>query len=381
MKRVAFDRDLLAALAAHEPGHPLLSIYLPTTSEPAEQTKNEIRLKNAHRQAANELERAGVNEERAAAWVEPLLRANGELWSGGGRGTGIFIDGTDAKYVRLPNPVDELVVAAYRYHLKPLYAALPFDATYFLLALSQNEVALFSGDGTTLRRVELDADVPGSLTDVAGHELTGRSLQHHGGNRGSSAAVFHGQGAGKDDSDAEVERFLRETSKALRERYLDGSALVLAGVSELLGQFRRISDYGGIVAEEVTGNVEHLNVERLHEKAWPIIEQRFRRRCAAELKQLVDGETGQPVSRDLTKTVVAADDGRVARLFVASDRRRWGVFDRDRRRVVTHAERQPADSDLLDVAASRAFLSGAEVWPVPAAELPGDGDSIALLRY
>lgn len=384
MKRVPFEQDLLNTLAAHRPGHQLLSIYIPTTVNPAEQKKNEIRLKNAHRKAAAELESAGATQAHCAASrdaLKPLLQANSELWEHRGRGIGIFIDGDDARYVRLQNRIDEFVVATCYYHLKPLYAALPFVAPYFVLALSQNEVALFMGNGISLRRIELDADVPQSLTDVTGDDLTGPRLQHHGGNRDSSAAIFHGQGAGKDDDEAEIERFLRATDSALRAHHLDGSALVLAGVTELSNQFRRTSKYPGIVDEEISGNVEHLSVDDLHRKAWPIIEHRYRQRRTAELQQLVDGATDRPVVRDLTKIVIAAADGRVERLFIASDKERWGVFDADERHVVTRADRQPTDSDLLDVAAAMAHLGGAEVWTIPAVDLPAGSDSIALLRY
>lgn len=157
--------------------------------------KNKIRLKSAHRKAADELESAGATEAHCAASLdslEPLLRAHSELWEHPGREIGIFIDDDDAQYVHLQNRIDEFVVATCYYHLKPLYAALPFAAPYFVLALSQNEVALFIGNGITLTRIELDPDVPQSLTDVIGDELTGRRLQHHGGNRESSAAIFHG---------------------------------------------------------------------------------------------------------------------------------------------------------------------------------------------
>lgn len=85
--------------------------------------------------------------------------------------------------------------------------------------------------------------------------------------------------------------------------------------------------------------------------------------------------------RDLTKIVIAAADGRIERLFIASDKERWGVFDAGERHVVTRADRQPADSDLLDVAAAMAYLGGAEIWTIPAVDLPAGSDSIALLQY
>ena len=381
MEISAISHDLLKDLAEHSAAQPVVSIYLRTTSKPDEQNKNRIRLKNARRDALQQLIDAGIDENEAETILRPLDEPDSSLWSHRDRGVAIFIGGSKAVCVRLPNTVNDFVLAADHYHLKPLFAALPFEAPYFVLALSRNDVSLFVGDGTALTRIALGSNVPGSLADSAGHELSERQLQHHAGDRGSEEAIFHGQGGGKDDTDAEVAQFLRDVDNGLRTHYLDGSALILAGVSRLLDEFRKISAYPAIIDDEVSGNVEHMNVSELHAKAWPIIERRFRERRAAELEQLVDRATDRPVTTDLANTVIAAVDGRVERLFLAADTERWGEFDRDARQVITRAERRPTDNDLLDLAAANAFLAGAEVCPVPKTELPGDSDAIALLRY
>jgi hypothetical protein len=48
---------------------------------------------------------------------------------------------------------------------------------------------------------------------------------------------------------------------------------------------------------------------------------------------------------------------------------------------VRHAERQPGDDDLLDLAVARAWRTGARVQAVAPDELPDGGEAAALLRY
>ena len=382
MRHTPITPRLIKQLASTEAKHPLVSIYLPTSRQPGELDKNRIRLKNAVAEAKSRLESVGADEQQVDTILQPLQDHSGDgLPVHSGNGTAVLLDGGESRIVPLPTRPGELVVIADRYHLKPFFEASAHESAYLLLALSRNDVSLFRGDGIELEEVELAPDVPRSLSHALGHELSDSQLQHHAGDAGSKAAIFHGHGSGKDDTDAETRQFLQEVDAALRKSHFDGSPLILAGVEDLTSEYRRISDYGAILGEALTGNVEDLGASELHAKAWPIFQRDRRRRRTDALANIASGDVGRPVSRGLEEIVTAAADGRVAQLFVASDRERWGTISTGSRQVTAHNERQQGDTDLLDRAAQAGLLTGADVVALPAADLPEGNDAIAVLRY
>jgi len=383
MQTEHIDRELIAGLAETESDSRLVSIYLQTTAQPGSLQKNTIRLKNTLADARKQLESAGADDEQIRARLESVREdiSNEDFLSRPGGGAAILIDRDTARVIPLANKPDERVVVASTYHLKPLFESSVYELPYYVLAISRNDVSLFRGDGRGLEQLQLDTGVPRSMDDALGRELTEKQLQHHAGDAGSNEAIFHGHGSGKDDTDAEVERFLKLTDEALCRKHLDGAPMILAGVDELTAEYRRISGYDSIFDETISGNVESLGESELHERAWPIFHGDFRRRSEQAMATLASGGGDRPGSDDLEEIVVAAADGRVAQLFVASDRECWGTFDSGKRRVVTHSEKQEGDTDLLDLAAKSALLTGADVIALPASCFPEKSLAVAMLRY
>lgn len=382
MNKIRLDKQLIEELAEAEGGEPLLSVYLPTTAQPGERKKNRIRLKNALSSLREQLLAAGVEAEATDRRLEALnefVTARG-LGSHGDAGVAILDGAGKSLFLVLPGPVSELAIAAPGFHLKPLIAAQQ-QGRYLLLCLSQNDVRLYEGDATGLEAIQLGQDVPRSLADAVGHDIEEKQLQQHASSRGSTRAIFHGHGTGKDDTDAEVVNFLRQLDDALRDRFLNGLPLVLAGVRELTADYRRLSKYDNIHEAEISGNVDDLAPAALHDKAWPAISEVRRRQQLDELRELVSASPDNPVSSALDEIVLAAGDGRIARLFVAADRERWGRVDSEQRDVVGHEQYEPGDCDLLDHAAAEAFCSGAEVLVLPADDMAGAADAIAAMRY
>lgn len=373
--------EVIRSLGGYAGDAPVVSIYLPVQRHPAEMRQNQIRLKNLCREAEDRLAALGIPEADAGGMLEPAAGAMSEEHplSPGERGRGLFLGPGVMSQVALPIEVRELVIAGSRYHLKPLFAALPHMQAFHVLALSQNEIALFRGDGTRLRRIQLDPDAPTSLEDVAGHQLTEPRLQYHAGDRGSQAAIFHGHGAGKDDRDAELSGFLRRTDEVLRDHAEQGLPVVLAGVEDVQAEFRRLSSCPDLLEEGVPGNVEHLSVDALHERAWPLVSAHLAEQRQGLLRELDASPPGRRCER-LPDVVTAAVDGRIDHLFVAADRETWGRYRDDERRADVHEERRPGDTDLLDRSAVATFLTGGTVYPVPRAEIPGGRLALAALR-
>jgi hypothetical protein len=195
-------------------------------------------------------------------------------------------------------------------------------------------------------------------------------------------AVFHGQGRPDDKKEAEINTFLRLVDSGV-VALIDSvrSPLVLAGVDYLISMYRDLSGHQNILERGVAGNPDELSLADLHREAWALVEPTFRieRAEAAEVFANLSGT--DRASENLEAIVLAAIDGRIATLFVALGEQAWGALDSEMRRLEHHAECQPGDNDLLDLAAAQSLMRGATVYSVPPDEVPGEGLVAAVFRY
>lgn len=376
--------ELIDELADRRSDQPLVSLYLKASPQPDRLEENAIRLKNRLKQAATKLAELGVTSAAIGNLRRQVLEAASAWEDGSGldRGLGIFVDGNDLWTIALPYEVEGAVEAGERFYLKPLFPALEYLQDFWLLALSQNRVSLYRGDGFGLREVETGEDVPGSLREVAGYEPAGRALHFHAVERGGGEAKWHGRGAGKDDTDTEIRQFLRAVDEGLRDLWLGNSApVVLAGVGDLLASYRELSGCTELLDEEVQGNVEHLSEEELHRRAWPLVASTGEHRRREMLERLAHNDPGEPVARKLPDVLRAAWDGRVDTAFLAEDVSCRGRFDADSREVSLDADGADDCVDLIDRAAAETRRRGGHVHFVPRDRLPGKSLALARLRY
>ena len=118
--------------------------------------------------------------------------------------------------------------------------------------------------------------VPEKLEEVVGYDFQHKSLQFRSGQGGSAGAMFHGQGAGKDDKDAEVEKFFRAVDKGLMKLIKDENApLILACVDHYQPIYAKITDYPNLFHQNIGGNHEETDPLLLHEMAWSLVEGYF----------------------------------------------------------------------------------------------------------
>jgi hypothetical protein len=205
-----FPREELKALVKRREG-PCVSIYMPTHRAFPETKQDPIRFKNLLRQAEERLKAVGLRSPDAKKLLKPAraLIKDGLFWQYQGDGLATFISSDGFYHYRLPLKFDELLVVTDRCHIKPLLSLIGLDGRFYILALSQNEVKFFQCTRHSVREVELK-NVPRSLGEALKYDDPERQLQFHtrapaaGGER---AAMFHGQGVGKDDTKDNILRF------------------------------------------------------------------------------------------------------------------------------------------------------------------------------
>lgn len=377
---------------------PCVSLFMPTNRVGPEVLQNPIRMKNLLNEIEEELRHRGMDTHSIDEFLKPAqdLVLENSYWQHQSDGLAVFLSKDIFLPYRLPLEFRQFYLVSDRFHLKPILPLLSGDGSFYILALSQNEVRLLLATRYSVGLVDL-RDTPQSLAEALKFEDPEVVTRWHvtserGGGVLGQQAVFHGQGS--DTMDVHKDHILRyfdALDDGLREVIgesgagdkTDGMPMVLAGVEYLLPIYRQASEYDKIVDEEIVGSPENMRPEELHEKAWEIMQprlERAREEAADRFRQLLGRDEGM-ASDDIGEIVRAAFFGRVDTIFVPVDLHRWGKMNPNSYEVYVHDERQPGDEDLLEFAAAHTFLNDGTVYAVPPDLVPGGGPLAAVFRY
>lgn len=367
---------------------PSISIYLPTHRAGQDTQQDPIRFKNLVRDAERNLLDKGMGPREVSAILEPAqaLLDDAFFWRHQREGLAVFIAPGDFHYYHLPFTVDELLIVAQTYYVKPILPLFTHNGHYFLLAFSQKDVRLFEGTRHTIGELELPEDAPESMAEALAADDPEKQLQFHSGTSqgGMRDSMFHGHGPGDEDKKERIERYLNLLDHGLRDILRDEQApLVLAGVDYLLPIYRKVSEYPNIMETGVTGSPEQLHPEELHERAWPIVEPYFRQEAEALVEQYHNLASAEKATDDLETIIAAAYHGRIDKLMIRVGTQIWGVFDQDTGKVTHYQDEQGQEDDLplIDFAAMQTVYNGGTVYALSKDEMPTESLIAAVLRY
>ena len=363
-----------------------ISIFMPTHPEAAHDEQDQIRLKNLIRQAEKSINETALAPES----LNPMLEKSRQLLQEialrrpATDGLAVFLSTDHFHTYSLPLKFEELLVAANRFHIKPLLPLFNSDGRFYVLAVSQKTVRMLQCTRYSAMEIDLPG-VSGGLQKVLNYDDSGKELQFHTGSTdgdGRRSAMFHGHGVGVDDAKVELAHYFRKVDEAARKTLQNEMApLVLAGVDYLLPLYRSVSGYSNLVNGGIAGNPDDLPAQALHAKAWEIVQPYFAKSqadAAARLQQYAG--TGL-ASDDLREIVPATVQGRVDTLFVAEGQQCWGIFDAIANEVKLDEEATAGNEDLLNLIAVETLMNGGRVYAVEAAQIPLAGCAAALFRF
>jgi hypothetical protein len=363
-----------------------ISIFMPTHPDTTEIEQDQIRLKNLIRQAERCIDETALFPESMRPAIEKSRRLLQEMAFRRpvADGLALFLSPDHFLPYSLPLKFEELLVAANRFHIKPLLPLFSSDGRFYVLAISQKAVRMMQCTRFSAMEIDLP-ELAGGLSKVLNYDDTGKELQFHtgtadGGDRRS--AMFHGHGVGVDDAKDEILQYFRKIDEVTWKILQNETApLVLAGVDYLLPLYRSVTGYGNPVNDGIQGNPDGLSIETLHARAWEIVQPYFRRNqedAAARLQQKAG--TGL-ASGDLLEIVPAAVQGRVDTLFVAKGQLYWGIFDPVANEVTLKDEATADSEDLLNLIAVETLINGGRVYVVEPPQVPLTGPAAALFRF
>jgi len=371
---------------------PCVSLYMPTVRHHNGAAENRIRYRNLVARAEKLLGpnlRAGEVRERIGR-LEAL--SNEVFWGQQLDGLAVFADGNGApsvKSFRLPGSVPELAVVADSFHIRPLLRYLQASGRYFLLRLSQNEVALFTGDQHGLAPVAVPG-LPASLDQVLGepsaavHTVRSIAGGEHGAIHDHAVAPGrHVAGTGKSPQSAELLRYFRAIDNALwSELREQKEPLVLAAPVSYHTPFRSAQRYPHLLEEGLQGNYERSGLDELHGLAWPLVGHHIERRLATVLETYQRWISARRAIDELSEIARAALQGRVLDLLVAEGSHLWGRVDATSAEVKLHAAQDgQRDDDVLDDLSEAVLLRGGDVFAVARDRMPSASPVAALLRW
>jgi hypothetical protein len=379
----SFTRQELQSLLAPHPA-PCISLFLPTHRRPPDAEQDPVRFKNLLGSAEGLLRKEYTSKDTDVLLAPLQALLHDDFWRQQLDGLAVFHSADLLAHYRIPFPLPERAVVADTFHLKPLVKFMQANRRFFVLALSQNSVALYEGTPDSLEMVNLPA-LPASLTEELGIEQRESFLNLHASRAGKAAPMYHGHGMPPTENEKdELARFFRAIDATLWEGALreEHAPLVLAGVGYYHPIYRALSRYQALATQGIEGNFERTTPEELHAKVWPVVSELFREQESAVLNEygrLVGN--GQAVD-DLHTIAQAAIQSRVRRLLVAEGAHLWGRLNRDSGTIIQHPTQQDThDDDVLDDLAECVLTRRGEVLLLEADRMPSPSPAAAILRW
>lgn len=376
---------MLAGLASDRKP-PFLSLYQRTHRRHPDNQQDPIRFRNLLKELEASLAR-DYPQAQTRQLLEPFraLADDADFWNHTLDGLAV-LGGLDVFHaVRIPQPVPELVVAADTFHTKPLRRFLQSADRYQVLGLSLSKIRLFEGNRHALDEIELKSEVPRTMVEALGEELTNKhqTVASYGGVGGTSHRMHHSHGARTDEIDNDAPRFFRAVDRAIDEHYskTSGLPLILAALPEHHHLFHEVSHNPLLVSEGIRVSPDALSAEDLRGLAWTAMEPRYQERLGHLRDEFHQARSKGLGSDELAQVAEASASGRVGTLLIEAERQIAGRLESATGQVGPADMSDPSVDDLLDDLGELVASKGGSVLVIPAEQMPTDAGLAATYRY
>jgi hypothetical protein len=383
-KTVLTSEFISGLVADHKP--PCLSLYQPTHRRHPENQQDPIRFRNLVKGLETSL-RQKYPAVETRLLLEPFeaLAHDHDFWTHTLDGLAV-LGGTGLFHVfQLQRPVAELVVVADSFHTKPLRRFLQSVDRYQVLGLSLHTIRLFEGNRHALDEIDPAPDVPRTIEEALGEELTDPHLTvaSYGGVGQASGTMHHGHGGKKDEVDTDADRFFRAVDRAVLEHHSrpSGLPLILAALPEHHHRFHQVSHNPFLMTEGLTINPDALPIDELRKRAWEVVDPQYQAQLATLADEFAVAKSKGLGCDALGEIAQAAATGRVATLLIEADRQIAGRLDYATGQVERADLSHPQVDDLLDDLGELVEKMGGRVLVIPAEKMPGRTGLAAAYRH
>lgn len=359
---------------------PCVSMYLPAHAGQSREDRAKLEgfVRRARQALESKLSRAEI--DAVLAPVVPLLKP--EAWGEHVDGLALFVArGFHAQY-RLPMDVQELLVVADSFHIRPLLRFARSNQQYFVLLLAQGHVGFLRGSAEGLVPVG-SSGVPSSLSDALGKEDRERAVTYHFGARGGKNPIFGGGDKSNSSREEDLARFFRSVDQAIWSALRDESSpLVLVTSDREAALFRSLTRYGHVAPGNLSNELGRATPSQIHAAAWPVVQSLMTPKEDSVLERYDRLVSAARALDDVRAIGKLALEGRVRDLILDRDAHLWGRFDRSTGETALYGERTGEDvEDVLDDIAAAVVLRGGDVWSIDNSRMPTKSSVAATLRW
>jgi hypothetical protein len=378
-----FDRAALWRLTSHHVG-PCVSLFLETHPAGRDGEQDAIRLKNLLREAEHQLSGHWLSATEARSLLERPrgLPKDADFWSNRSQGLAIFAEPGGADAYRVALPFAEQVVVTNRFRVRPMLPLWEQQLSFFLLAISENQVAFYAIDEQSIEKMDVPG-LPANLAESLNYTGADRGSQVHSAMRdakGKQGAVFHGQGGQRDTSKDDRSAYCGDVDKAVTAWLGDSNRpVLLAGVDNLVTLYRQKSAYKYLLEEVYAGNHDRESEHELHRGACRIAQPLLQAETAKVAQRYAERSGTNRVTDDPGEVVAAAMHGRVDWLLYDPQAELFGQVDQAG--TETRITGKSDDDDLVEMAAVETLRNGGAIGSMTQQDVPSNSPLAAILRY
>ncbi len=363
---------------------PCVSIYQSTERHSLTDKQSIIKFKNALKAVEKSMEEKYSDKEIKEA-MKPLLEIQEDriFWNKAKEGVCVLSAEGETIVYNLKRPVPDLAVVANSFHIKPLIRNFQSADRYHLLGISRDEFQLFEGNRYGFEQVDLGEDVPNTLEEILGKDLTEPHLNvgAYGGVGGTP--MFHGHGGKKDEVEIDTERFFKYVDRFILNEYSQHERipLVLVALDEHQGEFKKFSNNPYLLDKGISMNFEALDIGQLRETFWKELEPLYIRKTKELIDRFETSRAQDLGSDDLAQVARASIENRVDTILVEADREINGKLNKETGEIIDGHIENPIFDDLLDDLAEKVLRNNGEVVILPKERMPSDTGVAAIYRF
>jgi hypothetical protein len=364
-----------------------LSLYMPTHQSHPENQQDPIVFKHLLKQLeVSLLKQFSESETKEHLHPLELLTKDKVFWNHTTPGIAIFSAPGVFKAIGLQQSFKELAVVANSLYTKPLRQYLQTTDRYQVLGLSLDRIQLFEGNRHSLVEIPLAVDMPKTIIEVLGKDVTEKqtTVASYGGVGSGSVSMHHGDGGIKDQVDNDTEKFFRFISKEIFENYSKPTELplILAALPEHHNLFHKVSNNPFLLEEGIPKNPESLSNNDLVKMAWEVMEPVYLLKVKNLAEEFEQAKATNKGSEDMEAIISAMEEGRVATILIESGKIIPG------KAIASYsvgfgngAIDNLETDDLLDDLADLAKKMGADALIIPKEDMPSKTGLAAIFRY
>ncbi|MBD3233339.1 MAG: hypothetical protein GF315_06410 [candidate division Zixibacteria bacterium] len=385
MNRIS--RDEIRELASKE-GDTMISIYLPTHRRGAEVQQNHIRFKNLLSKTLNQLDDLGLRKKEIDSLIEPAndLLNNRDFWEHQEDGLAVFIAPDYFRYYTLPVTVREMANVRNKFAVKQLTPLYNHSPEFYLLTLSQKQARLFLGNRHELREIDT-GEMTDNMEEFMKHEDPERQLQFHTGAgeaSGGRAAVFHGHGAGSDESERKemITNYFYALDKGISE-IISGShlPLILSGIEYYIPIYKKANSYNNLHSAAIEKNPDDMTEEELLREALNLLSKDSQEIVDSLISKFNELVGSGKASGEVGTALKQAYMNRVDTLLVDPTSEVHGKFERDNNEVSFTDKDEPESEDLIEALVMETILHNGDIHAVTEDKLPEQASVAAIFRF